>query len=522
MRLHDILPDSARRRQRSATWQVGRATIGALLRRHALFLVLLVCGTALRGVVQWAYRPAFLYFDTPRYLENIDELNPAGQNPLGYTLLAKVALSVVHNLTVLAVINHLFAVAMGVLLYTMLVRRGVRTTLAALGVAPVLLDAYQLVIEHMVISDVLFEFLVVCGLVLLLWKPRPSLLTAGAAGFFFASAALTRYVGEPLVLAGVLYCVLAARGARARVSTAAVHALVFAAPLLCYAGYNASYNGQFALPSDAVATRLYARVASVADCESLRLPSYERVLCPPKGTVQPRSRSLVQGYQSGTNSPLLFFRPPPGMTEEQVLNDFVGRVVRHQPVTLAAAVGKTFLRPFFFWHHDRLATELDTDRWRFHVQYHPFFPHLTNLELARWGGGPATVNATAGTWLLRYQLGPGYTPGPILFGCLVVGLAAAAGVGRARRSGQRAACLLLVVVGAGLLLSADIYLFSWRYQLPALVTLPPAAALGLSALQPTWARAPGPDRRAAEPVASDEDAPTPGPARKALDTAESS
>jgi hypothetical protein len=84
--------------------------------------------------------------------------------------------------------------------------------------------------------------------------------------------------------------------------------------------------------------------------------------------------------------------------------------------------------------------------------------------------------------LREYQLTVGYTPGPVLLAALVIGVAGAAGLGRARRSGQRSACLLWVVVGAGLLLSADVYLFTWRYQLPALVTLPPAGALGVTAL----------------------------------------
>jgi hypothetical protein len=44
------------------------------------------------------------------------------------------------------------------------------------------------------------------------------------------------------------------------------------------------------------------------------------------------------------------------------------------------------------------------------------------------------------------------------------------------------ACLLWLAAGLGLLLAADLYQFSWRYQLPALVTIPPAAALALSAL----------------------------------------
>jgi len=44
------------------------------------------------------------------------------------------------------------------------------------------------------------------------------------------------------------------------------------------------------------------------------------------------------------------------------------------------------------------------------------------------------------------------------------------------------ACLLITASAAAVLLGADLYEFSWRYQLPALVTLPIAGALGATAV----------------------------------------
>ena len=44
------------------------------------------------------------------------------------------------------------------------------------------------------------------------------------------------------------------------------------------------------------------------------------------------------------------------------------------------------------------------------------------------------------------------------------------------------ACLLMFTSAAAVLLISDAFEFSWRYQLPALITLPPAAALALTAL----------------------------------------
>jgi hypothetical protein len=79
----------------------------------------------------------------------------------------------------------------------------------------------------------------------------------------------------------------------------------------------------------------------------------------------------------------------------------------------------------------------------------------------------------------------------------------AAGVGRARRSGLRAACLLPTLCGMSVLLAADLFHFSWRYQLPALVLAPLGGALALTAL--TGWRSPSRQNPAA--VAATTDAP---------------
>ena len=44
-------------------------------------------------------------------------------------------------------------------------------------------------------------------------------------------------------------------------------------------------------------------------------------------------------------------------------------------------------------------------------------------------------------------------------------------------------CLLFTATAAVVLLSPDVYEFSWRYELPAVVTLVPAGVLGLWALR---------------------------------------
>jgi hypothetical protein len=86
-------------------------------------------------------------------------------------------------------------------------------------------------------------------------------------------------------------------------------------------------------------------------------------------------------------------------------------------------------------------------------------------------------------FLRAYQLGGGYTPGPLFLVTLLAGLAGSIGVLRRRVSPeQRAtatACVLTFLSAVAVLLASDLFEFSWRYQLPALVTLPPAGALGI-------------------------------------------
>ncbi len=132
----------------------------------------------------------------------------------------------------------------------------------------------------------------------------------------------------------------------------------------------------------------------------------------------------------------------------------------------------------------------------------PGRPAWHYAPLAARYGGPVRVSRPAAAFLRGYQLGGGYTPGPVL---AVAALAAVAGsllalsrrISPAGRDLARA-CLLLFVSSAAVLLASDIYEFSWRYQLPALVTLVPAGALGLAAC---WERAAaGRRRRPARPA----------------------
>ena len=145
-----------------------------MIRRHRPFVVLLTVGVVLRVLVMIGYRPAIFYVDSfASYLSVLTTLNPTGEDPIGYVVLMLKPALAVGNFTFLVTVQHLLGLGMGVAGYLLLRRKGAGRWLAALAVAPVLLDAYQVQIEHNVMADPLFEALLVAALVTLAWPDRP-------------------------------------------------------------------------------------------------------------------------------------------------------------------------------------------------------------------------------------------------------------------------------------------------------------------------------------------------------------
>ena len=131
-------------------------------------------------------------------------------------------------------------------------------------------------------------------------------------------------------------------------------------------------------------------------------------------------------------------------------------------------------------------------RWQFQNIYPTFPPGITvkrpeqrhqPVRRRPGGGGDARVRRPLAVGLRYYQLHGGYTPGPLFLLALLAGIAGIFTFGRRRDPGNLSlACLLVTGSAVAVLLGADLYEFSWRYQLPALVTLPIAGALGATAI----------------------------------------
>ncbi len=458
---------------------------GGLVAGHRPFLVALGLAALLRVVVSVAFTPSLMVTDSPTYLRFLDSFAPNPDRPVGYGLLLLTPLSwLTDSVAAVAVAQHLLGLVTATALYVLLRRWGVGRWPATLAALPVLFDGLQLLLESTPLSDTFFVLVVTLGVVALGWRRRPTLALALVAGLLLGTSVTVRQVGMPLVLAGAGYCLLAGRGTRGRLLTAAVLAVGFVLPVGAYAAWYHQTYGVFAI-TDIGGKSAYMRTTTFVDCSTLDVPDYQRVLCPPEPRGE-RTDPTNYGWHDPRTVPRL--APPEGTTPSEAMAEFGAAAVRQQPGDYVSVVLRDFALNFDVWRGDRFEYER-AYRWRFGTYVDAEPTSWTGPAFAEHGGVQQSTNQPFATAVAAYQW-VGYTPGPVLLACLVGALVAAAGVGRARRSGMRSIVLLLAVCGAGLLLVPDVTTqFVWRYQLPALVLLPGAGALAWTALrrQPTVA-----------------------------------
>jgi hypothetical protein len=483
-----------------ATADRGTASRGqraaALLRLNWLAAVLLGGGLVLRVLTQVSFSPAIVYIDSVKYLYGAWP----GADPLGYDVPLRVILAV-GNLSAVEAVQHLLGLGMAVTLYGVLLRRGVPRWLAALAMGPVLLDAYQLQMEATIMPDIWFEAVIVAGLAVLLWKPRTTLRICLLAGVILGLAATVRQVGEILILPALLFVIAGAGGRRQAITKSATLVVAFALPIVAYCAGSYALSGHFWLSRNGYQAT-YGRMAGLADCATLKLPSYEQALCP----TPAQQAHGPDWLDHSARSPLRVYVAPPGRARSKVIADFNKRVVRQQPLRVLGRVSSDAVKLFAA---DRVTAPGDTpiSRWQFHSSYAAFPPTITvdrqgtiifALHLEASGGptvyrkldasygGNVRVWTPGAKFLRRYQIYGGYTPGPLLLLCLLAGLAGLLTIFRRRASKEQRqlalAAVALWTTSVAVLIMSDLFEFTWRYQLPALVTLPPAGAAGIAVI----------------------------------------
>ncbi|HMA46144.1 MAG TPA: hypothetical protein VKP11_02895, partial [Frankiaceae bacterium] len=448
-----------------------------LVRRHPVFCVVLGVAALLRLLAFVAYLPALEFTgDSYSYLTEARTGVPNPFRPYGYSLFLKL-LGATGALWVVPAVQHLMGLGLGIALYAFLLRRGLPRGLAVVGAAPVLLDAYQVDVEQFVLSETLVAVLLLGGLLTLLWRPVPAVAGCGLAGLLLAAATLTRTVALGVGALALGYLVVRRLGVR----RVAAFTLAFGLPLLAYAGWFRAERGPFSLQAGS-GLFLYGRVAPFAECSKVSgLSPRQYVLCSPH---PPSERPGSNWYVWDRASPRYRLGPLP--EANRILADFAEKVVVAQPGDYATMIAGD------------LAHYVAPGRWVGRRDFYLGSWRFPNgSEQARWNVGQSLVGFDGQRLERRYSRPlavvlrgyqrQGFTPGPLLALMAAVGVAAA--VAWPRRGGWRARqdCLLLVASGAALLaMPAATAVFDYRYLLPTLLVLPPAAALGAHRLRLAW------------------------------------
>ncbi|MFI6992782.1 hypothetical protein [Nonomuraea wenchangensis] len=440
-----------------------RASLAHLLAGHRAFAVLLALAAALRVVTMLGYRPATLYwYDSYTYLDTAAHLAPsAAFHPIGYPLLLR-ALLPFHSVELVAAVQHALGLGIAVLVYAVLRRRSAPAWAAAAATVPPLFDASFLRLEHAVLSDTQFIFLVVAGLAVLMWSPRLSVRAATAAGLLFALAALTRTIALPLLLLVVL--VLAVR--RAGWRRLAALALAGTLPLAAYAAWYAQHHGRFAL-SGADGVALWARTMTFADCARVQPPPAEARLCPNGTTVDAASEYV---WAAGSSLNLL---PGDRFAHNDLARSFALRAIAAQPLDYLGEVARDTAIAFSWTpiaHPARTTPAFGFGHGRWPLPDQPLVAKVQR-EYDPELRGAESVSPYA-DFLVAYQYAA-YLRGPLLGAILLLGAVAAV-----RRP---AVALLPWAVAAGLLIGPVAVLdFDHRYVLPVVPVACLAAALAFT------------------------------------------
>lgn len=451
----------------------GRFPVRAALHEHRLFLWVLGVAALLRAVVSFTFRPAFFFTgDSVVYLNNSAHLTPGEARPILYAVLLRIVLTA-HNLILVPVLQHIFGLATATVAYVLLRHLGVTKGIAVLGTLFVLFDPLQLVLEENILSESLFQILIVVALATLVWSCRPTSWQCAVVGLLLATATLTRNVGLVLIVPALGYA-LAKRFGGWRTLTLA---MAFTVPLLGYAGWFDTTNGHFALQNFS-GRFLYGRVAPFANCKALDLPRIQRNLCP---TGHKRS-PWPTWYVFGPPSPFLREPLASDPAANQVAQSFAITVIEHQPVNYLSAVSKDFLD--FFKPTRSTGADADPVGVDFVFRADQLTAYPTPAITAWIQKADASPSAHAeivrplASALIFWQR-HFYFPGPVLALALLGGFGAAIGRTRgfARRLGAEGvlfsscATLLLVVPVATVV-------FDYRFIVPTLPLLGIAGAIG--------------------------------------------
>ena len=292
---------------------------------HRLFIIVFIPAVLLRADAELGYRWQAWFNDSFEYVQNTVNINLDPTRVSGYSVWLKI-LQPLHSYALVTILQHLMGLAVAVMIYALARHRyGARAWVATLAAVPVLCDGFEIQLEHLVLSDVPFLFVLTLATTLLLWdRSGPSTRRCVAIGALLGIGAVLRSIGLPLLALFAVYMIIRRFSWRKVTATIGVCLI----PVFAYAGAFDLEHGQFAM-SDATGVFLYSRVMTFAECAKMHLPADELALCT---TVPPDKRPIAQAYIWTSQSPLNRFPSPkfsPG--PNQLAESFAITAIESQP-----------------------------------------------------------------------------------------------------------------------------------------------------------------------------------------------
>ena len=312
---------------------------------HRLFIIVLIPAVLLRVDAELGYRWQAWFNDSFQYISNSVHFQLDPTRVSGYSIGLKI-LEPFHSYALITILQHLMGLAIAVMVYALArCRFGAPAWLATLATVPVLYDGFEIELEHLIMADVPFLFLLTWATTLLLWdRSGPSLRTCVAVGLLLGIADCVRSVALPLLAVFAVYMII--RGFGWRKAAATIVACLI--PVFAYAAVFSLEHGQFAM-TNSTGVFLYGRVMTFADCAKMKVPVNELSLCI---TVPPDRRPIAQLYIWAAESPLNRFPPPVfSPVPNSLAENFAIRAIEAQPLDYARAVFDDTWRVFAWKRH---------------------------------------------------------------------------------------------------------------------------------------------------------------------------
>ena len=319
-----------------------------------MFIAVLGAAAALRAAVMLGYPPVMWFNDSYSYVYDAVHRVASSERPSGYPFLLAVLMPL-HSFTVVAAVQHLMGLGLGVAIYALLRHRGLPGWGGTLVAVPVLFDAYQVQVEQQVMSDTLFMAALLAAVVVACWRDQVSVRAAAVAGLLTGLATLVRSAGLPLLLVMLACLVIRRIGWRPLAALLAAGALPVGTYLVAFH----AQHGSFGITNSG-GVFLYGRVMSFADCAVIKPPRSLAVLCDSR---PPRQRPIAVEYIWSPSDPLHRLGPGSVFTPrvDGPAGQFARRAIVAQPLAYLRAVAADTLRSFGWQRdpgYDRVTTVL--------------------------------------------------------------------------------------------------------------------------------------------------------------------